>query len=287
MEKGNIAKWVKKEGDEVVPGDILAEVETDKATVDFEMQEEGYIAKLLVEEGAKDISIGQLVAILVENKEDIAKFKDYKPTQDKPASTSPSKEKKTKEEPKKEEKKETNKEDSKKVKKEDTKEQPEPKKSKETKPKTTKPAQTDKSTTDLQQLFEESKRSIPQYHVTMECTIDNLIALCGRYNQILPEKISLNDILVKAVAITCKAFPDTNASWTDANIREYEDVSVNLVLQRDGRAIAPLISEVDQKGVSQIAKEIRSSLTKSKEENTDTEVRVSIQLLDPLICTYY
>ena len=54
MEKGNIAKWLKKEGDSIKPGDILAQIETDKATVDFEMQEEGYIAKLLYPEGAKD-----------------------------------------------------------------------------------------------------------------------------------------------------------------------------------------------------------------------------------------
>ena len=68
----------KKEGDKVNPGDILAEVETDKATVDFEMQESGFVAKLLVPEGAKDISIGDMVAILVDKKEDIAAFKDFK-----------------------------------------------------------------------------------------------------------------------------------------------------------------------------------------------------------------
>lgn len=60
------------------PGDILASIETDKATIDFEMQEEGYIAKLLLVEGTKDIPLGTPVAILVENKEDVDKFKDYK-----------------------------------------------------------------------------------------------------------------------------------------------------------------------------------------------------------------
>jgi pyruvate dehydrogenase E2 component (dihydrolipoamide acetyltransferase) len=62
----------------VSPGDILAEIETDKATVDFEMQEEGYVAKLMYPEGAKDIALGKVVAILVDKKEDIAKFKDFK-----------------------------------------------------------------------------------------------------------------------------------------------------------------------------------------------------------------
>lgn len=78
MEKGNIAKWLKKEGDQIRPGDLLASIETDKATVDFEMQEEGYIAKLLYPEGAKDVKLGQVVAILVDSADDVAKFKDYK-----------------------------------------------------------------------------------------------------------------------------------------------------------------------------------------------------------------
>lgn len=76
--QGNIAKWLKKEGDEIKPGDLLASIETDKATVDFEMQEEGYIAKLLYPEGAKDVKLGEVVAIIVENKDDVSKFKDYK-----------------------------------------------------------------------------------------------------------------------------------------------------------------------------------------------------------------
>lgn len=77
MIKGNIAKWLKKEGDQIKPGDLLASIETDKATVDFEMQEEGYIAKLLYPEGAKDVKLGEVVAIVVENKEDVDKFKDF------------------------------------------------------------------------------------------------------------------------------------------------------------------------------------------------------------------
>ena len=85
MEKGNLAKWLKEVGDEVMPGDILAEVETDKATVDFEMQEEGYVAKLLVEEGTQDIPLGQLVAIIVPDEDDIAAFKDFTGDSEAPA----------------------------------------------------------------------------------------------------------------------------------------------------------------------------------------------------------
>lgn len=55
----------------------MAQIETDKATVDYEMQEEGYIAKILFPEGAKDVKLGTVVAIIVDNKDDVSKFKDY------------------------------------------------------------------------------------------------------------------------------------------------------------------------------------------------------------------
>ena len=69
---------MKKEGDSIKPGEILASIETDKATVDFEMQEEGFIAKLLYPEGAKDIQLGKVVAIIVDSADEVAKFKDFK-----------------------------------------------------------------------------------------------------------------------------------------------------------------------------------------------------------------
>jgi pyruvate dehydrogenase E2 component (dihydrolipoamide acetyltransferase) len=77
MEKGNLGAWNKKVGDTIAPGDVLCSIETDKATIDYEMQDEGFIAKLLYPEGAKDIPLGSAMAIVVDNEEDIAKFADY------------------------------------------------------------------------------------------------------------------------------------------------------------------------------------------------------------------
>lgn len=71
MNQGNIAKWRKKEGDKIAVGDILCEIETDKATVEFESLEEGYLAKILVPEGSKDIPVGQAIAVTVEDPDDI------------------------------------------------------------------------------------------------------------------------------------------------------------------------------------------------------------------------
>jgi len=77
MEKGNIGTYSKAVGDSIVPGDVLCSIETDKATVDFEMQDEGYVAKLFYPEGSKDIPLGKVLAIIVDDKDDIAAFADY------------------------------------------------------------------------------------------------------------------------------------------------------------------------------------------------------------------
>lgn len=78
MELGTIISWEKKEGDKLNEGDLLAEIETDKATMGFETPEEGYLAKILIPAGTKDVPIGKLVCIIVENESDIAAFKDFK-----------------------------------------------------------------------------------------------------------------------------------------------------------------------------------------------------------------
>ena len=77
MEKGNLVKWLKQPGDEINPGDSMADVETDKATVAFESVEAGFMAKILVQDGSSDVVVGTPVAVLAENKEDVDKFKDF------------------------------------------------------------------------------------------------------------------------------------------------------------------------------------------------------------------
>ena len=71
MEKGNVAKWLKKEGDQVKAGDILAEIETDKATMEYEAIDEGVLAKILVPEGTADVAVNQPIAVLAAEGEDV------------------------------------------------------------------------------------------------------------------------------------------------------------------------------------------------------------------------
>src|SRR5262249_34898008 len=70
MEKGNLAKWLKKEGDKVKAGDVIAEIETDKATMEYESIDDGVLAKIVVPEGAPDVPVNQLIAVLAAEGED-------------------------------------------------------------------------------------------------------------------------------------------------------------------------------------------------------------------------
>src|SRR5260370_31250501 len=71
MEKGNLAKWLKKEGDKGKSGDVIAEIETDKATMEVEAVDEGTIAKILVPEGTQDVPVNDVIAVLAGDGEDV------------------------------------------------------------------------------------------------------------------------------------------------------------------------------------------------------------------------
>ncbi|MEP4539702.1 MAG: biotin/lipoyl-containing protein, partial [Nitratireductor sp.] len=72
MEEGNLAKWLVKEGDQVAPGDVIAEIETDKATMEVEAVDEGTVAKIVVPEGTEGVKVNALIAVLAGEGEDAA-----------------------------------------------------------------------------------------------------------------------------------------------------------------------------------------------------------------------
>jgi pyruvate/2-oxoglutarate dehydrogenase complex dihydrolipoamide acyltransferase (E2) component len=82
MEEGTLSKWLVKEGDQVSSGDLLAEIETDKATMEIEAVEEGTIVKLLVPEGNSNVKVNKPIAILLEEGEDLSSLNNYTDTTD-------------------------------------------------------------------------------------------------------------------------------------------------------------------------------------------------------------
>lgn len=86
MEAGSISKWNVGEGEAFAAGDSLAEIETDKATMDFEAQDDGVVARILVQAGGGEVTVGEPIMVTVEEEEDVAAFKDFvAPAADTPA----------------------------------------------------------------------------------------------------------------------------------------------------------------------------------------------------------
>src|SRR5688572_2043186 len=80
MEEGKLAKWLKKEGDPVKPGDVLAEIETDKATMEVEAIDEGVLAKILVADGTDNVAVNTRIAVLAGEAEDVSAAAVAQPT---------------------------------------------------------------------------------------------------------------------------------------------------------------------------------------------------------------
>src|SRR5947207_4597580 len=78
MTEGNLTRWLKKEGDEVHSGDVIAEIETDKATMEYEAADEGRLGKIIVPEGAQGIKVNQPIALLLEEGEDSAVLEEFR-----------------------------------------------------------------------------------------------------------------------------------------------------------------------------------------------------------------
>ena len=90
MEKGNLAKWLKKEGDAIKSGDVIAEIETDKATMEVEAADEGTLGKILIPEGTADVAVNTPIAVILNDGEDASAIKDAKPApQQKAAESAP------------------------------------------------------------------------------------------------------------------------------------------------------------------------------------------------------
>ena len=85
MEEGTLSKWLVKEGDEVKSGDILAEIETDKATMEYEAADDGRLGKIIVPEGAQGIKVNQPIALLLEEGEDPAELEKFAASPQPPA----------------------------------------------------------------------------------------------------------------------------------------------------------------------------------------------------------
>jgi pyruvate dehydrogenase E2 component (dihydrolipoamide acetyltransferase) len=302
MEEGVIAKWNVQEGDKVESGDIIAEVETDKATMEVEVFDDGTILKILADEG-DSVPLGKIMAIIGEEDEDISDILDEAESSGKkePAEeTSEEKEKKS---------------DEKSVQKTapaapDTgdgriKASPLARKMAEAEgydlakiqgsgpqgriikrdiesyePSAAQPVVASREDKEyrvsqmrktIARRLSESKFNSPHYYETIEIDMQPVWEARKKLNEISDTKISFNDIVVKACATALRKHPEINSSWKKDTIIEHGDVSIAVAVGIDEGLVTPVIRNTDQKGLQQIASEGRELIEKARDRKLQPE----------------
>ena len=340
MEKGNLAKWLKKEGDKVKAGDVIAEIETDKATMEVEAVDEGTLAKIVVPEGTADVPVNQVIAVLAGEGEDAkaaaasaAKAPAPAPAAPKPAAPATT-----------------------------LAAAPAPQAAKSAAAPAPAPAasapviplhapsggkvassplarrlakeanidisrvqgtgphgrviardveaakaggglrapaagapQVAPSMSDQQirALYEEgsyeviphdgmrrtiaqrltaSMQTIPHFYLTVDCNIGKLLAAREEINAAAPKgadgkpayKLSVNDFVIKALAVALQRVPDANVSWTESGMLKHKHSDIGVAVALPGGLITPIIRQADKKSLSTISNEGKDLIARAR-----------------------
>lgn len=352
MEKGNLARWLKKEGDKVKSGDVIAEIETDKATMEFEAVDDGTLAKIVVPEGTQDVAVNAVIAVLAVEGEDVkAAASAAKPavpqrTADKlptssfetSAARAPRDEAKNAPPPA-------------------PKSAPRPEEgakapvAKDAGPRaggnrifssplarrlareagvdlnrvqgsgphgrviardieTAKaggalrapaatpapaalPLAASPSDAQIRALYEDgsyevkphdqvrkiiaqrltlSKQSIPHFYLTLDCDLGKLLAARAEINAAAPKsrdgqpayKISVNDFVIKALALALQRVPDANVTWTEGGMLHHKHSDVGVAVAIPGGLITPVVRQAEAKSLSTISNEMKDYAARAR-----------------------
>lgn len=316
MNQGNIVKWRKKEGDKIEVGDVICEIETDKATVEFESLEEGFLAKILVAEGSKEVAVGQPIAVTVEDPNDIeavktsvtggSGVKDEKPV--KKSTPNDIKMQKTS----------FNRispaaklliaehgldtssitasgprgtllkgdvlaamksgKGSAKIS-ESQKSSPSPTTQPQTFSSSSVGSKSIVQQTDAYEDFPnsqirkviatrllESKQSTPHLYLSTDVILDPLLSFRKELKEKYDVKVSVNDIVIKAVAVALKNVPEANAYWDGGKgeiiLRDSIDISIAVATEKG--LMTPILTNADQKSISSISSEVKELAEKAR-----------------------
>lgn len=317
MEEGVIAKWNVEEGDEVESGDIIAEVETDKATMEVEVFDAGTILKILFDEG-EAVPLGRTMAVVGEEGEDISdileeeKRKETGGGEGKESAAPAGEEKadKTEEAPSERQGYASSGENGRpgpageagdgrikasplarnmaeergidlrrvqgsgpegRIIKRDIEEY-EPSEA------PVAPVSAEDREYRVSQMrktiarrLSESKFSSPHYYETIDIDMERAVEARSRFNDTVGEKISFNDIVVKACASALRRHPGVNSSWKGDTIVEHGGVHVAVAVAIEEGLVTPVIRHTDQKGLLRISRETGELAEKAREKNLQPE----------------
>ncbi|NYT25115.1 pyruvate dehydrogenase complex dihydrolipoamide acetyltransferase [Alcaligenaceae bacterium] len=111
----------------------------------------------------------------------------------------------------------------------------------------------------------ESKQTVPHFYLRADCRVDALLALRGQINQAASRKISVNDFIVKAVAVALRELPDMNVSWTETALRRYDAIDVSVAVSTPTGLITPVVKAADARPLSLISGEIADLAQRARE----------------------
>ena len=316
MTEGTLAKWLVNEGDEVNSGDVIAEIETDKATMEIEAVEEGKLGKIVVHEGTEGVAVNALIALLLEDGEDASALEvraDAAPASAPAAEPAP-----------------------------EARVTPVPAAPVSAVPAPSgerifasplarrmaqqagldlanvagsgpngrvvkrdieaalasvtsaasnvpapeavpsliasgpmleeglepafdfEPASTMRKV--IAQRLAESKQTVPHFYLTVDCEIDNLLALRKDLNSRSDDyKISVNDLIIKACGVALRRVPAANAAGTGNGIKRYHRADISVAVAIDGGLITPVIRDAGGKGLETISSEMRDLATRARD----------------------
>ncbi|KAH9944092.1 dihydrolipoamide acetyltransferase [Epithele typhae] len=301
MTEGGIASWKKKEGETFAAGDVLLEIETDKATIDVEAQDDGVLAKILASDGAKNISVGATIAIIGEEGDDLSAAVQMASDAASEQSSEP-KEKASEPAPKPTSSRsaETPKQETKAELPKDCLERGIPlAKVKGTGPEgrilredvekfqgvpaassaAAQPAAAlsdyvDTPITNMRRTIgarlTQSKQELPHYYLTVDINMDKVFKLRQVFNKTLGEKdkaakLSVNDFVLKAVACALGDVPEANSAWMGEVIRQYSKADISVAVATPTGLITPIIKDVGSKGLASISSEGKALAKKARD----------------------
>jgi pyruvate dehydrogenase E2 component (dihydrolipoamide acetyltransferase) len=338
MEKGNLARWLKKEGDKIKSGDVIAEIETDKATMEYEAIDEGTLAKIVVPEGTQDVAVNAVIAVLAAEGEDVkaagaAKsvsapktVEPAKPPTAPPKSARPAAQPATPgvlPPPKSAAAIGANRVFASPLARRLAKEAgvdlnrvsgsgPHGRviardidaaksgkgllapggapSSAATPGSVIAPSMSDKQ---ILALYEEgsyeliphdgmrrtiaqrltaSVQTVPHFYLTMDCDIGKLTAAREEINSSAPKdkggkpayKLSVNDFVIKALALALQRVPDANVSWTEAGMLKHKHSDIGVAVALPGGLITPIVHAAETKSLSAISNEMRDLAARAR-----------------------
>jgi pyruvate dehydrogenase E2 component (dihydrolipoamide acetyltransferase) len=338
MEKGNLARWLKKEGDKVKSGDVIAEIETDKATMEYEAIDDGTLVKIVVPEGTQDVAVNSVIAVLAGEGEDVkaaagaaksaaqaapqATSKPApapKPIAEKPApavapsapraSSAPA-------QPSKSQNRIFSSPLARRLAKEGNidlnrvqgsgphgriiaRDIEQAKSGKGLRASVGAPAGASTvapsmSDSQIRSLYEEgsydlvphdgmrrtiaqrltaSVQTIPHFYETMDCDMGRLMAAREEINAAAPKnkdgkpayKLSVNDFVIKALALALQRVPDANVSWTEAGMLKHKHSDIGVAVALPGGLITPIVRSAESKSLSAISNEMRDLAVRARD----------------------